>query len=184
MNAFKGMLFGALLCLPVLGMAQDSGSSPQAASSMASASETPRTSVRPVFDLRNTRVQSVIRANARAASAPSQAQTGQNLPADTTPAASAIEQQGIAFRAPRRMHHMDCGLSDCVAYNADGDALFTVPREQYVGTHANNAADEWLSCQSGNDLLTTSERYDKCRGVGIGLPLQFHDVIVKLPLIH
>jgi hypothetical protein len=183
MKARTWLLFGTLLCLPLLGMAQDSQPLPAKAAIAPTPATTAPPSKQPQFDFRNTRVQSVIRANARAASAPSQMQTERNLPADPTPT-SAIGQQVLAFRAPRRMHHMDCGLSDCVAYNADGDALFTVPREQYVGTNANNAADEWLSCQSGNDLLTTFQRYDKCRGVGIGLPLQFHDVIVNLPLIH
>jgi len=129
-------------------------------------------------------VQGVIRANAVAASAPSQPQSGQNLPVTLTFAAGTIEREGIPFRASRRMHHMACGLSDCVAYNADGDALFTVPRDQYVGKRGTTAADEWMSCQSSNDLLTTFERYDKCRGIGIGLPLEFNDVILKLPLIH
>ena len=129
-------------------------------------------------------MQEVIRTNARAASAPSQPQSAQNLPVNITLAAGAIERQRIPFRSPRRMHHMDCGLADCVAYNADGDALFTVPREQYAGKNGSSASDEWMSCQSSNDLLTTFERYDKCRGVGIGLPLQFRDVIVKLPIIH
>jgi hypothetical protein len=178
------MLIGTLLCLPVPGLTQDSKPSQTKPPSAPPASETSRVSEPPGFDLRNTHVQSVIRDNARAASAPSQTQTAQNLPADTIPSARGIEQQSLAFRAPRRVHHVDCGLSDCVAYNADGDALFTVPREQFVGTNGNTASDEWLSCQSSNDLLTTFERYDKCRGVSIGLPVQVHNVIVKLPLIH
>lgn len=43
--------------------------------------------------------------------------------------------------------------------------------------------DEWLTCQSGNDLLTTFERFDKCRGVSIGLPVQFGGTMINLPLL-
>ena len=78
---------------------------------------------------------------------------------------------GIPFRAPRRVHHMDCDSFNCVAYTADDQALYTIPREQYFGINADDPQEAWLSCQSGNDLLTTFERYDKCRGVTIGLPL-------------
>ena len=81
------------------------------------------------------------------------------------------------------MHHMDCSLADCVAYTSDGDPLYTIPREQYFGVDGDDLDDQWLSCQSGNDLLTTFERYDKCRGVTIGLPLEFQGTLVSLPLV-
>ena len=182
-------VFGTLLCLPAFALAQEESSTPAPAASAQVSRPAPQPSNKPDFDLRNSSVQRVISANARAASAPSQPQsvqykTGQDLPVTLTFVAGAIEQQGIPFRASRRMQRMDCGLTDCVAYNADGDALFTIPREQYVGTNGRTASDEWMSCQSSNDLLTTFERYDKCRGIGIGLPLRFHDTIVKLPIIH
>jgi hypothetical protein len=181
------MLFGSLLCLPAPGLTQEPRSAIPLATAITPTSQpAPQSSAKPEFDLRNSSVQGVIRANARAAAAPSQPQSAQNLPVNFTLAAGAMEQQGVPFRAPRRTQRLDCGLSDCVAYDADGDALFTVPREQYVGTRGKTAADEWLSCQSSNDLLTTFERYDKCRGVSIGLPLKISDsdIILKLPLIH
>jgi hypothetical protein len=82
------------------------------------------------------------------------------------------------------MYHMKCDLSDCVAYTADGDALYTVPRDQYLGVNGGSTREEWLSCQSGNDLLTTFERHDKCRGVSIGLPVQIGGTLVNVPLLN
>jgi hypothetical protein len=119
-------------------------------------------------------VQTVIRA--AAASAPNS-----QLAADLTASATRPALADIPFRAPRRPHHMDCDSFNCVAYTADDEALYTIPRDQYFGVNSNDPQKAWLSCQSGNDLLTTFERYDKCRGVSIGLPLQGHDLIVDLP---
>lgn len=131
-------------------------------------------------------MQSVMRTSAATASdgfrlvSPSAQQQSQ----DTGPAITRPDLQSIPFRAPRRLHHMDCDSFDCVAYTADNQPLYTIPREQYLGINTDNSKEAWLSCQSGDDLLTTFERYDKCRGVSIGLPLQTHDVIVNLPKIR
>jgi hypothetical protein len=70
---------------------------------------------------------------------------------------------------------------DCVAYTADGDALYTIPREQYLGASGDNPREVSQSCRSGNDLLATFERYDKCHAFGVGLPLQIGGVMVNLP---
>jgi hypothetical protein len=160
------MLFGAILCLPALGSAQEA---------VLSAAQTDsKSSAPPQFDLRSARVQDVIRAAAAGA---------QNQLKDIEPAPDKVDLQDLPFRAPRRMHHMKCDLADCVAYTADGDALYTVPRDQYLGVNGGGTKDEWLTCQSGNDLLTTFERFDKCRGVSIGLPVQVGGTLINLPLL-
>ena len=129
--------------------------------------------MKPAFDLRTAKVQDVIRATAEA-----------QVPAKAEPGAEPSEVAPIHFRAPRRLHHMDCNSFTCVAFTADNEVLYTIPRDQYLGIRSggNDGQDEWLSCQSGNNLLSTFERYDKCRGVSIGLPMT-HDLIVNLPLI-
>jgi hypothetical protein len=118
----------------------------------------------PSFNLHDGNVQKIVAAAARqqTESAPAR-----NADSDATAPTAPLE---IRFKAPRRVHHLDCDSFDCVAYNADDIALFTIPREQYYGVHGDKPADAWLACQSGNDLLTTFERYDKCRGITIGLP--------------
>jgi hypothetical protein len=86
----------------------------------------------------------------------------------------------IRFRAPRRLHHTECDAFDCTAYTADDQPLYSFPRQQM-----SNRGDDWLSCQSGNDLLTTFERYDECRGVRVGQPpLRVGGVELRLPKIR
>ena len=166
MKTHTWMLVGTMLALPALGLAQE-----HAAAKPAPAASTPV--AKPTFDLRNAGVQDVIRANAVAQ---------QPLPNDDLAASESKNLKPLPFRAPRRLHHMDCDSFNCVAYTADDVALYTIPRDQYFGVRAGggNPQEDWLSCQSGNDLLTTFERYDKCRGVSIGLPLQVHGVKLDL----
>jgi hypothetical protein len=107
--------------------------------------------------------------------------------ANAAPAVTLGEQVAIPFRAPRRPHHMECDNISCVAYTADGVALYTVPQAQYYGDRApgGNAANEWLSCQSRDNLLTTFQRYDKCHGITIGLPpLAMGDTWIAAPGIR
>ena len=182
---------GALLTLPTLGQAQERSAANQSAGVRTpAAQESPKTpaSAAP-FDLKNDSVQEVIRATAATSS--ENTDDGFRLTSDATrkkpvendPVPANKELKDIPVRAPRRPHHMGCDSFHCVAYTADGDALYTIPREQYYGVSGDNPEDDWLSCQSGNNLLTTFERYDKCRGVSIGLPLQINDIMVNLPLI-
>ena len=72
-----------------------------------------------------------------------------------------------------------------MAYTADDFALFSVPRDQYYGVASGGLGEDWLSCQSHDDLLTTFERYDKCRGITIGLPpVGFGNVRLDLPKLR
>lgn len=162
------MLVGTLLAMPALSQAQE-----QPAAKPAATANAP--SVKPKFDLKNSGIQDVIRAAAA---------SSVDTPTQDEAALSGTEMEDLPFRAPRRLHHMDCDSLDCVAYTSDGVALYSIPREQYYGVHGNNPREQWLSCQSGNDLLSTFERYDNCRGVSIGIPSQFQNVVLKLPNIR
>lgn len=175
-------MLGALLVLPALGFAQEqpAAKATSPVDTLAVQSAAPM-AAQPSFDLKNAAVQEIIRA-ATASDASQLSLTGPQQAAETASTRPAL--QDLPFRAPRRAHHMDCDSFNCVAYTADDQALYTIPREQYYGVNSSDPQKAWLSCQSGNDLLTTFERYDKCRGVTIGLPLQGHDVIVDLPKIR
>jgi hypothetical protein len=178
MNLRTWMLIGAVLAVPALGWTDEPGSRSAAAVSMKSAAG------KPALDLRSPDVQKIIRAVAQ--------QQVESVAPDASvylldqPSVTALGQQtSIPFRAPRRVDHTKCGSFNCVAYTADGVALFTIPRDQYYGQKGGNLADEWLSCQSRNDLLTTFERYDQCRGISIGIPpVGFGNVMLDLPMLH
>lgn len=168
-------LTGLSWLLPTLALAAD----PAPATSAAADPAKPASSAAaPVPDLKNFDFRQIARATALAtanASAPAPA----DQPSDTRLA-------DLPFRAPRRVHHHECDSVDCVAYAADGTALFSFPREQMIHAPAAEANDDdWLSCQQNDDMLSTFERYDKCRGVGIGLPPKvIRDVEVKLPSLR
>jgi hypothetical protein len=156
------MMISALLTLPALSFAGDH------------AAATPSTP-KPALDLKAASVQSVVRNHAVAQTAGNKPLPDESAPTDIKP---------LPFRAPRRVHHVDCDSFNCVAYTADNDALFSVPRDQYFGvTEDGGTRDSWLACQSGDDLLTTFERYDKCRGISVGIPVQFRDVTVNVPVL-
>lgn len=159
------MLVAAVLALPVAGWPEEKPAATLASVTPATDSQRgPAPRAQPdksSFALSDDSVKKIIRSTAEA----------QPEPVRPTAAAAPAEQPlAIPYRAPRRLHHMDCDSFDCVAYTADNDALYTIPREQYLGMSGKNGQEQWLSCQSGNDLLSTFERYDKCRGVTIGLP--------------
>ena len=168
MNTRLWILSGVLLAFPALGWSAD----PAPAAKVE----------KPTFNLKSAQVQESIRAAARAQSEA----TPQVAAAPSADAAQPIvlgTQTSIPFRALRRPHHVKCDNIDCVAYTADDVVLYSVPRTQYYGQRMDDGSksDAWLSCQSQDDLLTTFERYDKCRGVTIGLPLTFGNTVIEVP---
>lgn len=71
---------------------------------------------------------------------------------------------GPRFETPATI---ECRLFDCIAYDAQRNVISSQPTAsaQLDGTN-----QTWLSCQSsGNDMLSTFERFDHCRGVDIGI---------------
>jgi hypothetical protein len=181
MNMRTRMLWVALLVLPAVAW---SGETAKPAAIGSKADETGSRADPPALKLglHDASVQKVIRASAQR-----QASTA-SLAADT-PDQSSITARGdemkLRFRAPLRPDHITCDILDCVAYTADDVALYTIPREQYYGPHGDTPGDEWLSCQSHDDLLSTFERYDKCRGISIGIPpVAIGNVQLDLPKLR
>jgi hypothetical protein len=174
MNARTLLRIGALLLTPLgIGAAEPDtrGITPPGVATAASAPAPG------AFDLKNAAVQSLLRTTAVSAT--------QSAP---LPDASEARHENLAelrFRGPRRPQYMECDSRDCTAFTKDHDPLYTLSREQMRDQGSfteGNSFDQWLSCQQGNDLLSTFERFDKCRGITIGLPpLQFRDVEIRLP---
>lgn len=130
--------------------------------------------------LHDAAVQKVIQDSAR-----QQINTGPVADTPDQPLMTARGEMRLRFRAPRRADHITCDPLNCVAYTADDVALYTIPHEQYYGPHGDTPGEEWLSCQSHDDLLSTFERYDKCRGISIGLPpVAFGNVQLDLPKLR
>jgi hypothetical protein len=123
----------------------------------------------PTLDLKDLRIQKILQASA--ASQPPESRT----------AAAAPVLMSLPPPSPRRVHRTECDFLQCVAYASDGRVLYSFPREQ-ASHPSRDDFDGWLSCQQIDDLLSTFERYDKCRGISTGLPLKVVDgVQLRLP---
>jgi hypothetical protein len=149
MRTRQWVLIGTLLALPAWAPAAE-----------------PAEPDKPMFDLRDESVQGILRATAAANESAAQ-QTS------TTGSKVEAELADIRFRAPRRVHHTECDSEDCVAYTADNEALFTLNRGVRTDLDSMNTEqldDAWLSCQDTNNLLSTFERFDRCRGIRVGPP--------------
>jgi hypothetical protein len=168
MNTRIWILSGVLLTFPVLGWSGEPHSS--------------ATSGKPVFNLKSARVQESIRTAART-HVDIKPEVAAVKSADEPPPIALAGQTSIPFRAPLRPHHVKCDNASCTAYTADDATLYSVPRSQYYGERieGSNKMGAWLTCQSRDNLLTTFERYDKCRGITIGLPLTFGNTVVAAP---
>ena len=173
MKRLIAMLFAALLALPAAGWSQEKlarAEKPQAA---------PPTS----FSITSETVRDIVRATAREQSTATNLGAALRQPAsdaldlarrDTTMA----KRLALKFKTDRRVNRVECDALQCYAYSRDGEILFSQSRDPYLGqATASNNSDAWLSCQDNYDLLTTFERYDRCRGVGfgVGTPLQWND---------
>jgi hypothetical protein len=167
MKTHTWMLIGALLAIPALGWSDEPVTPPAPSKDIAA---------KPALTLQDAAIQRIVRAAAQ--------QHAETTPLEK-PAAAPRTELSVVFRAPRRIDHTECDSFNCVAYPADEVALFSVPRDQYYGAASGKSGDDWLSCQSHDDLLTTFERYDKCRGVTIGLPpMGFGNVMLDLPKLR
>jgi hypothetical protein len=87
----------------------------------------------------------------------------------------------LPMRARKVAVRYECLLHDCKAYDADGNVLYSVPRTTIAGADK-LTEDQWLACQSGDDMLSTFERFDQCRGVGLLVPTPWDAVLFRVPL--
>jgi hypothetical protein len=180
------MLIGALLAIPTLGWVDEPAKpatswSPGAAPAVVAAPPAEKAAL----NLQAVEVQKIIRNVAKKQIETAPLASGALL-FDQPRTAELGEQVTIPFRAPRRAHHMNCDSFNCVAYTADNYALYTIPRDQYYDVANDGKNGEgWLACQSHDNLLSTFERYDKCRGISVGLPpVGFGNVTLDLPKLR
>ena len=134
---------------------------------------------KPTFDLNDTALRKIVRETAANAAAAKQS--------DSTPepASSVAAQIGtLPMRKGKTPITVNCdGIAvDCAALDANGNELYRVPRWQVFGI---NSGDPTMAspCQSSNNLLSTFERADRCRGIGLLLPTPWDKVNVALPAI-
>jgi len=81
----------------------------------------------------------------------------------------------VQFRDDR-VDHVECDVLQCYSYAKDGHIVRTTPRADFFGLMPEDprSSDAWLACQDTNDLLSTFERYDRCRGIGASLTLPWN----------
>jgi hypothetical protein len=175
------ILMLVLLAAPVVAPAQQPSTSP-ASSIVTAPAKSHAAPAQSPFRVSNPDVQRVLRETAVASEASTPA-------ADASARADANPPEGfgpLRFRAPRRVDRMKCDGDRCVALTADGTELYTVTedgRVPYDTWSTGDHYDAWLSCQSSNNLLTTFERFDKCRGISIGIPAVSSNLGFALPRI-
>jgi hypothetical protein len=176
MKMGTGILFVVLLAMPAIGWSQ---------AESARAETTPMTgpakpaNAAPAFRASDPGVRELLRAWARIASQP--ATSSGTEPALTRTAA--LLQASI--KAPRRVDRLECGALTCYARSRDGELLYSKPRDWQQGgvSVADSTSDAWLSCQDTNNMLSTFDRYDACRGISLGSPMPWTGVgIARTPL--
>ncbi len=115
--------------------------------------------------LDNPAVRKTLREAARqlASDAKSQENQDEKIPTAEIPAAKLT----AAFRLEPRERQpvvVECRVFDCLGYDATGKVVRTMPPPAQGGLMSTDA-DAWYSCQSGNNMLSTFERFDQCSGI-------------------
>jgi hypothetical protein len=148
------MLFAALFALPVTGWSQEEAAHAVAQPQASAVS----------LNLHGDVVREILRATAREESAAMTA-------AEHEPIQSRLPPLALRFRSDERIDHVDCDELQCYAYAKDDRILYTKAREPRVDMLSvdSTTSEAWLSCQDTNDMLSTFERFDRCRGIGISL---------------
>jgi hypothetical protein len=138
----------------------------------------PMPAAKPTFDLRSDALKKIVRATA--ADAPVATQ-----PASATEPASVVAAKigPLPMRKRSTPTSVNCdGIgSDCAALDANGNELYRIPRWQVFGMNPGDPSTP-SPCQSSNNMLSTFERADRCRGVGVLLPTPWDKVNFAVPL--
>jgi hypothetical protein len=151
------LLLSALLMLPACGWSDDKPA-------------TPADEKKPTFTLSDAEVRKIVRAAANRKVEGFRFVKDPQVATDIPPSATAARFQPLARlpRATRVVFECRSLTEACGAYDYDGNYLYSVPREQ-VYPNSTGGSDDWLACQSGDDMLSTFERFDRCRGIGVML---------------
>jgi hypothetical protein len=133
---------------------------------------------KPNFDLHDAAIRQIVR------------DTVESLPSSSTAAnpdsrfAARLGSLSIHDRkVPFAVHCSDSVSNDCAAYDADGNELYRIPRNQVYPVDFTDLTTA-ASCISSNDLLTTFDRADRCRGIGVLLPTPWDRVNIAVPLFR
>lgn len=164
------MLFGLLLALPAIGWSQEKSEHSVITTKPAANAVTPPE--RSHFRVNDENVRRILLAAARDTSTEN-ADELETPDSAGDPPSDLTRRLALKFN-DRRVDHVDCDALQCAAYSRSGDLLYTTPRNPTFG-ESDLPADHsaWLSCQDSNDLLSTFERFDLCRGLRAGVPLEW-----------
>jgi hypothetical protein len=151
----KNLLLVVLVVLPAVGWSQERKPAPA-----------------PSFSLSSESVRRIVLERARESAKPEADLTKPDLG----------QRLALKFRVNPRVDHVECDLLQCLAVAKDGEILYTVPRGQLhdLASDESSRLNAWLSCQDTNDLLSTFERYDRCRGINVGSPLQWDSDVSRV----
>lgn len=139
-------------------------------------------SARPGFDLKHAAVKKIVRETAVRAAAAQPEPNAEAEPANASAVAARIGT--LPMRKSSAPVTMNCGgiAEDCAALDANGNELYRLPRSQVFGTNLDDPASS-LPCLSSNNLLSTFDRVDRCRGVGLLLPTPWDKVNFTIPVM-
>jgi hypothetical protein len=115
----------------------------------------------PRFDVRDAEIQKLLRA-AIATRREGFRLMSVAVPSGETPSSRVAVQTTFATRPLRQPAAVECREFDCIAYDEKGKVLYTTPPPDPGPRIFTGTKQEWLSCQSGNNLLPTWERAEIC----------------------
>jgi hypothetical protein len=121
------------------------------------ASDTPAAEQRPRLTLDNPEVRKTLRESARELASD---QKAGEIPA--TKVAATIRLPVVSLRRPVVV---ECRLFDCLGYDASGKVISTLPPPASPAVLSTDDPDDWYSCQSRYNMLSTFERADTCAGI-------------------
>jgi hypothetical protein len=107
--------------------------------------------------LDNPEVRKALRESARKLASDEKAE---EIPA--TKVAATIQLPVVPLRRPVVV---ECRLFDCLGYDASGNVVSTMPPPASPGVLSTDDPDDWYSCQSRYNMLSTFERADTCAGI-------------------
>jgi hypothetical protein len=143
------MLLAILLSLPATGWSQD------AAVRGADPKPVPPAS----FSISSEKIREILRARAHEQATATEGEASK-------PAMSKL--LALTFASDARVDHVECDALNCYERAKDGRILRTTSRDRNFGqVPGRSGSDAWLSCQDTDNMLSTFERYDNCRGMGV-----------------
>jgi hypothetical protein len=122
-------------------------------------------SLKAPLTLDNPAVRKTLREAARQLASDAKSQETQDEKTPTAEIPATKLSAAFRLQPPERQPVVvECRVFDCLGYDATGKVVRTLPPPAQGGLMSADA-DAWYSCQSGNNMLSTFERFDQCSGI-------------------